>query len=730
MEVNTLNRTSRCQIIGGNQQKFSKEYQERIQDKGDLTLKVNDESTQVHRAVLMEKSDYFISMFSGQFSESSTACIDLSHCFSDIEELNVVVEYMYTGKVLLTKENITLMVNSASLFLLTDLMSACSEFLMANLAPCTCISIFVLAEKYSLKKLRDGCLEIFKAWFPFYLSHLKEALEISPDCMKVMVKDNVFELIAEEVRVTYLKKWCEHLGETTAGMVPVPEEVQRLIQNIDSPTPAESNADTKISKDNEMQEVLLAIFYPEGSGKTFPRGRWEPEGRSIEVLTFSPKLKTWKSLLHHTFCDCVHPTLIKKLVCINEEKAYFLFETESHAECESHGGETRMGECIVSVDLRCKTEEIIYLAYETDRSHFPALFLWDSALYGLFFSDEGQWSLYKNEHERECRDSCEGSCWDHVCDLTFERPEYDSPKYGRDSIVVKAFGEDVYFGFENLETTEELVFFHLYKDTRGECQIVELPLPVGPANFESKNRPAFSCIHANYEAKLLTFIFKMDDGEVLPVQDLALFRDHLYEQNIYTYDVARKNWKGQRLQEVVYPKESPKPLEVTRKIKDLKTRKDSFLEEASFHWYFARSTSPYNTSIWRTGDDGKCELVTHAPCALSTISRMTTGEMTTGFLRRMPDAKIKDFSQEFGQSALTTLVEEGGEEDFELHFEVREKEKLLGEGSEEDSQLDFEEKEEKKLLDLKEWEITSAELWEGRDCYHYKRCSERSGRYW
>ena len=734
MEVNTLNRTSRCQIIGGNQQKFSKEYQERIQDKGDLTLKVNDESTQVHRAVLMEKSDYFISIFSGQFSESSTACIDLSHCFSDIEELNIVVEYMYTGKVLLTKENITLMVNSASLFLLTDLMSACSEFLMANLAPCTCISIFVLAEKYSLKKLRDGCLEIFKAWFPFYLSHLKEALEIPPDCMKVMVKDNVFELIAEEVRVTYLKKWCEHLGETTAGMVPVPEEVQRRIQNIDSPAPAESNADTKTPKDNEMQEVLLAIFYPEGSGKTFPRGRWEPEGRSIEVLAFSPKLKTWKSLLHHTFCDCVHPTLIEKLIGINEDKAYFLFENESQGECASRGGETRLEECIVSVDLQSKKDDLIYLAYETYLSQFsPALFLWDSALYGFFFvEDEGHWSLYKNEHKRECRrDTCDRGCWDPVCDLPLERPGCDSPKYGHDSFVVKAFGEDVYFGLENTETIQlELVFFHLYKDARGKHHIVELPSPVGSEDFESTNCPVFSCIHADYEAELLTFILKMDDGELLPVPDLAHYRDQSYEQNIYTYDVSSKSWKGQTLQEVVYPEELPKALEVTRKIKDLKTRKDNFLEEASVHWYFARSTSPYNTSIWRAGEDGKCELVTHAPCALSTISRMTTGEMSTRFLRRMPEAKIKDFSQGFGQSALTTLVEEGGEEDFELHFEFEEDEKLLGEGSEEGSQLDLEEEEEKKLLDLKEWETTSAELWEGRDCYHYKRCSERSGRYW
>ena len=685
MEVNTLNRTSRCQIIGGNQQKFFQEYQERIQAKGDLTLKVNDESTQVHRAVLMEKSDYFKSMFSGQFSESSTACIDLSHCFSNIEELNVVVDYMYTEKVLLTRENITLMVNSASLFLLTDLVLACSEYLMANLAPCTCISIFILAEKYSLEKVQHGCLEIFKAWFPFYICHLKEALDIPPDCMKVLVEENVFELIAEDVRVTFLKKWCEHLGETTGGAVPVPGDVQRLIQKDDSTTPAGNSADTtKTPSKDEMQEVFMAIFYPEGSGQIIRTNDLGPDVRTIEILAFTPKLKTWKSLLRHTFSEPIHPKFITNLIGLTETKAFFEFGPESRKNCERRGGESRMEKCIVSVDLESGTECLITVPYKSFKLFSTTCFLWGTDLYGLFLiKDECCWSLFKNQHNSECDGNCKGECWKYVCDLTIDRVEEG------DSIIAKAFGNDVFIGLENFEFTEELIFFHMYKNAAGKCRIVELA-PWGRfEDFQFEYCALFSCIYVDYETSLVKFVLKLDAGEC--ILDFAIFPDLFHNQYTCTYDVEGKKWKDKEVEKVVYPKELPKALEVTRKIRKVDGPEEDFLEEASIHWYFARSTSPYNSSIWRAGKDGKFEIVSHAPCALSTIARMTTGQLRTGFLSEMPNATMKDFSGDLGQSALTTLVVEEAEVDFQLSFKA---------------------KKNKKLLNLRKWENTSAELWE------------------
>ena len=698
-----LYRTSRCGILG-DQLKIRTEYQERRKGKGDLTLTVDEGSSKAHRSVLMEKSDYFRSMLSGHFlpghsPESDKSRIDLSHCFSKVRELNMVLDFMYTGNVFLSKEKISCVLNAASLFRLTELESACSEFLMANLAPCTCISIFILAEKYSLKKVQHGCLEIFKTWFPFYLCHVKEALEIPPDCMKVMVEENVFELISEDVRVTFLKKWCEHLGESAGGMVPVPEEVQRLIQNVNSPGPAEDSAGTKTPKEDEMQEVFMAIFYPEGSGQIIQRNDLGPDVRSIEILAFSPKLKTWKSLLRHTFSEPIHPKLIDSLIGLTETKAFFVLRSESKRECESHGGESCMERCIVSVDLESGTECLITVPYESFTSYSPTCFLWGTDLYGFFLiKDECCWSLFKNQHDSECDGNCKGKCWKYVCDLTIDRPEV-----GGDSIIAKAFGNDVFIGLENWEVTEELLFFHMYKTAAGKCRIVELA-PWGRfEDFQFEKCALFSCIYVDYEKSLVKFVLKLDAGEC--ISDFVYFPDLFHNQYTCTYDVAGKKWKDKEVEKVVYPKELPKVLEVTRKYpKELpkvlevtrKIRKvdspvDDFLEEASVHWYFARSTSPYNSSIWRAGEDGKLELVTHAPCALSTIARMTTGELPTGFLSEMPNATIKDFSGDLGQSALTTLVVEEDEVDFQISFKAKKNEKLLN---------------------LRKWENASAELWE------------------
>ena len=319
-----LYRTSRCGILG-DQLKIRTEYQERRKGKGDLTLTVDEGSSKAHRSVLMEKSDYFRSMLSGHYlyghsPESDKSHIDLSHCFTKVGELNMVLDFMYTGNVFLSKEKISCMLNAARLFRLTELESACSEFLMANLAPCTCISILILAEKYSLQKVKDGCLEILRAWFPFYHCHLTEALEIPPDCLRVLIKENLFELMPVDITDAFLKKWCERLKETASGTVPIPEEVTQFMQNQkqDSENQARGGVCSENPED-EMEEVLITLVTPKGSDQSYVTNRGFVVN-CIEVLAFLPKRKTWKSILRHNFSDLVKPETLDDIIGITEDK--------------------------------------------------------------------------------------------------------------------------------------------------------------------------------------------------------------------------------------------------------------------------------------------------------------------------------------------------------------------------------------------------------------------------
>ena len=203
----TLYRTMKCQVSSRDKGKYLAEYGERQNGQGDLTITVGSRSTKVHRSVLMDTSDYFKTMFTGGFSEADATTLDLSHIFEDLDELNAVLDYLYTRSISLSEENITSVTNSACFLLLADLQDACSDFLTANLSPSTCINIFVLSERHNTDKLQGACLEVIKAWFPFGLCHSPEALDLSPSCLCVLVKAGVLAMLSNaDPRIFCFKK--------------------------------------------------------------------------------------------------------------------------------------------------------------------------------------------------------------------------------------------------------------------------------------------------------------------------------------------------------------------------------------------------------------------------------------------------------------------------------------------------------------------------------------------
>ena len=252
----TLELTSTCTVKKGKKEKFAAEFSEREAGKGDLTIQVKDDSTQVHRAVLRESSDYFATMFSGKFSESDAASLNLSNVFNHVDEANAVFDFIYTGVIVLTEENIECIVNAARLFLLSDLCDACSEFLTTNLAPCTCLSIFPLAIRYSLDNLYDACIEILMSWFQFMLCNKPEALEITPDIMVCLIDELVFHYVPENIVESFMRKWYQHFVESTEGSVSLPPDLKDYlsiyITEIDQPgkDPQHSGDRTEV-KDSE-----------------------------------------------------------------------------------------------------------------------------------------------------------------------------------------------------------------------------------------------------------------------------------------------------------------------------------------------------------------------------------------------------------------------------------------------------------------------------------------------
>ena len=654
----TLTQTSSCGIFEEEKDRYKEEFDEREEGVGDVILSIGDERTAVHRKVLSAKSDYFESMFCGNFVESKATSIDLSDTCDDFESLSAVLDYMYLGTITLTEENIVSVVGIASVFLLGDLLNACSEFLMANIAPCTCIPIFDLAEKYSLVKVRDGCVEVFKAWFPFYLCHTKKALDMSPDCLKALVKENVFALISDDVLQTFLEEWQQRLKNISSRAIKLPKEVKNLIKS--KCKGLSPQADGESANDDKMEEVLIGLRFPLGTGRRCSYGL---NKNCTEILAFTPETKSWKLILRHEFSHLVEPQEVEELIGVTEEKAFYLFRPEGL------DFEYMNKRFIGSVDIESKEEHLIKLPNGVKKYPVPNYFIWGTKLCGFFSADGVVWSVYQNEHDTQCTGACTGDCWDHIGKMPKK-----TPKVGCDVFVTKEYEDKVYVGGQHQGDDFYFKFFCISRNKVGKkCKIVELDSPGGFEDFKFEFEIQvyqFSYISVDRETSSVKFTLKFETPEN-PI-DLADELEPYHREFSYTYDVANQKWKGKRYHKVVYPKDVSLPLQVTRRIldnEDSKVIKCDFDLDATLHCYYARSTSPYNTCIWKYRSESKdWLLLTHSPGPIDAFYSMETSEIRRGFARNLPNARFPDFSEQIGQSAVTNMSVAEPSPDFEMEF--------------------------------------------------------------
>lgn len=75
----------------------------------DITLKTDDGTTIFgHRVVLMSSSQYFLTMFTN-LKESKKDVVNIKELDSTV--LQLLVDYIYTGQIMISKENVKVITN-------------------------------------------------------------------------------------------------------------------------------------------------------------------------------------------------------------------------------------------------------------------------------------------------------------------------------------------------------------------------------------------------------------------------------------------------------------------------------------------------------------------------------------------------------------------------------------------------------------------------------------------
>ena len=196
-------------------EKFDKAYQNTFmngmhtlrQNEGNTDVKLQSGDTQIrcHRNVLAVATDYFEAMFRCGLEESTSATVPL---IMEPEILTCMVDYMYTGEIELTVDNVESLFKAGDVFELDIIKEACQNFMLKQIEPVNCVGFYKFATLYRLDPLQKKAMQFILAEFKtvafnaeFKALSCRELLEfIKNDDVNVEDEDIVFDAVLGWIR--------------------------------------------------------------------------------------------------------------------------------------------------------------------------------------------------------------------------------------------------------------------------------------------------------------------------------------------------------------------------------------------------------------------------------------------------------------------------------------------------------------------------------------------------
>ena len=176
----------------------------------DVTIRTDqNQNTQfkVHKAILAAKSQYFYAMFTTNLSEGHKEDITLKHI--DINILELLIDYCYTGIVKITSDNIEPLLDTAHMFEFEKIQEACFEFMRNNLDFDNCIGISCLADKYSCQYLQKEAIDFACQNFVTVMK-TKEFSELHIDQVVTLISSDRLSISCESEVYQAIIKWVKH----------------------------------------------------------------------------------------------------------------------------------------------------------------------------------------------------------------------------------------------------------------------------------------------------------------------------------------------------------------------------------------------------------------------------------------------------------------------------------------------------------------------------------------
>lgn len=141
----------------------------------DVKIVVQNKVFNAHRIVLSSSSKYFYAMFNNELIENEKDTVELHSISSCI--FNILLDFMYTGKIQITRCNAQELIVAADMLMLMHLIDACVEFFKKELDVTNSVGIYRFADQHGLTDLAKEALKFIQDNFP-HISLEEEFLEL------------------------------------------------------------------------------------------------------------------------------------------------------------------------------------------------------------------------------------------------------------------------------------------------------------------------------------------------------------------------------------------------------------------------------------------------------------------------------------------------------------------------------------------------------------------------
>ncbi|GLV34165.1 Keap1 [Carabus blaptoides fortunei] len=173
----------------------------------DVVLEVGPELFYAHKVVLAAGSPYFKAMFTGGLRECEMNKVKLQGvCPTAMARL---MNFMYTGRIRVTENTVCQLLPAATMFQVSNVIEACSQFLEKQLDPSNAIGIANFAEQH-------GCNELYKKANQFIERHFtqicqeEEFLQLSAIQLISLIKRDELNVQEEKEVYTAVLKWVKY----------------------------------------------------------------------------------------------------------------------------------------------------------------------------------------------------------------------------------------------------------------------------------------------------------------------------------------------------------------------------------------------------------------------------------------------------------------------------------------------------------------------------------------